>query len=110
MILEAHEEFVQQIENTSRRMMVLSLTTIFVSAALAIAYTYQLALALLTGVRTVTVEIGDPVLDGLILLLLAFVVLWFYVGLSDLLFTKRMFEAIREARMAEREIEKRIAG
>jgi len=46
----------------------------------------------------------------LILLLLAFVVLWFYVGLSDLLFTRRMSEAIREARAAEREIEKRIAG
>jgi len=90
--------------------MVLSLVTIFVSAALAIAYTYQLALALLTGVRTVTVEISNPVLDGLMLLLLAFVVLWFYVGLSDLLFTRRMSEAIREARAAEREIEKRIMG
>ena len=80
-----------------------------VAAVLAVDYLYQLALPL-TGTTTVTVNVANPALEALQLVLLAFVIVWFYVGLNDLCFTRRMSKAIKESRAAEREVEKRIAS
>ncbi|MDV3278014.1 MAG: hypothetical protein LYZ69_06045 [Nitrososphaerales archaeon] len=108
--LGLHEEFIRHVESGASKIRTLSIITILVALGLAASYAYQLALPSLTGATTVTVNLADPLLEATELLLLALSLVWLYVGLRDLLFTRRMAKSIRDARMAEREIEKRITG
>jgi len=109
MVLEAHEEFIQHIERGSSKIRTLSIITIAVAALLAISYLYQLSLPYF-GIKTVAINLADPVLEAVQLVLVVLTLLWLYVGVRDYMFTSRMTKAIKEARELEREIEKRITG
>lgn len=109
-VLEMHEEFIQHIEAGSRRIQTLAIITIVVALALASSYAYQLALPGLTGTSTVTVDLTNPFLEATEVAILALTLVWLYVGVRDLFFTREMAKAIRDARAAEREIERRMSA
>jgi hypothetical protein len=108
--IQAHEEFIQHIEQGSSRIRGLSVITIAVSVLLLGAYISQLLLPYLTGGNIQTVNLTDPALEGTEIVLSALTLLWLYVGLRDFLFTRRMSKVIGEIRLLERDVEKRIAG
>ncbi len=103
MVLEAHEEFIQHIERGSAKIRSLALTTIVVATLLLASYLYQIALPAISGVTTVQVNLSDPVLLATELILVALVVLWLYVALTDFLFTRRLAGQIKEVRRLEHE-------
>jgi len=107
-IIDAHQELVSRIEQSTGRIRALSLVTILVAAILAVSYVSQLALPL-TGTDTVTVHLSDPanVASELIVLLLALA--WMYIGVSDYRFSSRVRGQIETARRKEKEIEGRIS-
>lgn len=109
-VLELHEEFIRRIEESSARRRTFSIVTTLVALGLAVSYVYQLALPVLTGTKIVTIDLTDPLLEATELVLLALVLVWLYIAVRDFLFTRRMTEAIREARAAERVIERRVAA
>ncbi len=110
MVIEAHEEFIQHIERGSSKIRALSVITIVVSVTLAASYLYQLLLPYLSSTKMVTVNLVDPILETTELVLVLLTLLWLYVGVRDFIFTRRMARAIKEVRVLEREIEKRITG
>jgi len=107
MRIEAHEEFVQHIENGSSKIRALSLMTIAVAALLAVSYVYQLALPLITGTMIVQINLADPSLMATEIVLVVLALAWLYVGLRDYLFTQRLTKQIKEARRLEGEIMKK---
>ncbi len=109
-IIEAHEEFIQHIEKGSSRIRSLSAVTMVVSAVLLVSYLYQLVLPYVSGTSSVTVNLGDPLLQATEVLLVLLSLLWLYVGASDYLFTRKMTKEIKEARALEKELERRITG
>lgn len=108
--LGLHEEFIQHVESAASKMRALSIITILVAFILVVLYALQLAFPSFSATPVVPVNLADPVLEALELLLLALTLVWLYVGVSDYRFTRRMTKLIKEARAAEREIEKRITG
>jgi len=105
-IMEAHEEFVQHIEQGSSKIRALSAITIFVAFILLLSYAYQLLLPFISNTKTVVVNLADPVLQATEATVALLALLWLYVGIRDYLFTRRMDRAIKEARLLEKEIEK----
>jgi len=107
-IVDAHQELVRRIEQSTGRMRALSIVTIAVAVVLAASYLSQLVLPL-TGTSTVTVNLDDPGTVAAELLVLALVLAWLYVGVQDLRFSWRLKAEIRQARTEEKEIEGRLA-
>ena len=107
-IIDAHQELVGHIERGVRRMRVLAVLSVAVSAFLAVSYLAQLALPL-TGTRTETVDLADPALVATELVVLGVALVWLYVGLSDLKFSSKMMGEIGSARAKEKEIGQSIA-
>jgi len=107
-IMELHEEFVQNVEKGSVRIRTLSILTIAVSLLLLASYFSQLVDPFVTGTRLVVVDLLDPLLLTLEVLLIAITFIWLYVGVVNYLFSKRMSSAIRAARAKEKELEGRI--
>jgi len=107
-IIDAHQELVGRIEQSTGRIRALSLVTIVVAAILAVSYVSQLALPLM-GTDTVTVHLSDPanIASELVVLLLALA--WMYVGVSDYRFSSRVRGQIDSARREEREIEEKLS-
>ncbi len=110
MVLEAHEEFIQQIESGSSKIRALSLIVMVVTVLLIGSFLFQLALPYYSGTTTVAVNLLDPALQAAELSLIALAAIWFYVGIRDYFFTRRMTKAIKEIRELERELEKKITG
>lgn len=100
LVLEAHEELVQHIENGAGKIKALSVITMVVAAVLALAYVLQLALPL-TGTTTQTVNLADPTLMTLEVGILILTLLWLYVGLKDYFFVTRLSGQITEIRAEE---------
>jgi hypothetical protein len=107
-ILDAHQELVSRIEQSAGRMRALAILTVVVAALLSFSYILQLALPL-TGTTTQTVNLTDPALIVTEVAVLALALLWLYVGVSDLRFTRRMTAEIGAARAREREIQDRLS-
>ncbi len=107
-ILDAHEEFVQHIESGQARIRVLSIITIVVAFLLLASYFDQLLTPFTTGTKTVTVNLLDPTLLALEVVLIAVTFAWLYVGVVNYLFASRLGRQIREARSREREMERRV--
>ncbi len=107
-VMELHEEFVQNIEKGSARIRVLSLLTMGVAVLLLASYFSQLLIPFTSRTRFVTVDLLDPALVTLQVLLIAITFVWLYVGVTNYLFAKRLNSAIRVARAKEKEIESRI--
>jgi hypothetical protein len=108
-LIEAHEEFVQHVERGTSKVKVLAAATIVVATLLLASYLYQLAYPLISGTRYVQVDLLDPSLIVLQLLLIALVVSWLYVGVTNYVYARRLSKAVKAARAEERELEKEIA-
>ena len=107
-IVDAYQELVRRIEQSTGRMRALSIITIAVAVVLAVSYVSQLALPL-TGTKTVTVNLGDPGTVAAELIVLALALVWLFVGVQDLRFSWKMKAEIRQARTEEEVIRDRLA-
>lgn len=110
MRIEAHEEFIQHIENGQRRIKTLSVITVIVAAILVASYFSQILLPFVGGSRYQTVDLLNPSLIVTEVAVLILSAAWLYVGVVNYLFAARLGKQIREIRAAEREMEKRIVG
>ena len=109
-VIEAHEEFKQQIEAGASKVRILGIITMGVTLLLIISYLYQLILPYSSGTRYVQVDLLDPTLAATQILLIVLVGAWFYVGVTNYLFATRMQKRVREIRAGETELEKRVFG
>ncbi len=107
-IIDAHQELVSHIEQGAGRIRILSILTVVVAAALAVSYLLQVVLPL-TGTTTVTVDLTAPSNIVAELVVFALVLVWLYVGISDLRFSSKMKYEISRARSKERGIQDRIS-
>jgi len=109
-VLEIHEEFLQRVETGSTKIRTLSVITIAVSALLAVLYVYEIASPFLNSDTVVTVNLRDPGLVTLELLLTVLALVWLYVGVRDYRYVARLARSIRQARAMESAIEREISG
>ncbi len=103
--MEAHEDFIQHIEDGRSKIRLLSVITIVVAFLLTASYFYQILLPFVSDTKVVSVNLLDPVLlvtEGLLLILGA---AWLYVGIINYLFATRLGRSIQKARIVEKEIE-----
>ena len=107
-ILDAHEEFVQHIEGGQARIRALSIITIVVAFLLLASYFDQVLTPFTTGTKIVTVNLADPTLLALELLLIVVTFAWLYVGVVNYLFASRLGRQIKAARASEKEIERKL--
>jgi preprotein translocase subunit SecE len=107
-ILDAHEDFVQHIESGQTRIRTLSVITVVVAFILIASYASQLLIPFAGGSRFQTVDLLNPTLIALQVVLVILTGAWLYVGVVNYLFATRMGKQIREFRSLEREIEKKI--
>ena len=100
------ESLMLQIERYSSNVRALALGTAGVCFLLAVSYGYQILLGL-TGPKTVTVDLNDPVLlafeGGLTLLALA----WLGLALKNYSFVTGVSRRVREVRAEEEELAKK---
>jgi hypothetical protein len=101
MRIEAHEEFIQHIENGQRRIKVLSIITVIVAAILVASYFSQIVLPFAGGSRYQTVDLLNPGLIASEILVLVLSAAWLYVGVVNYLFAARLGGKIRDIRAAE---------
>ena len=109
-ILDAHEEFVQHIESGQARIRTLSVITVLVAFILIASYASQLLIPFTGGSRYQTVDLLNPTLIALQVVLVILTGAWLYVGVVNYLFASRLGKQIREARAKEKEIEGRLGG
>jgi len=107
-VLEAHEEFVQHIESGQMRIRILSIITIAVAFILLASYFGQVLTPFITGTKVVTVNLLNPTLLALEVILILVTFAWLYVGVVNYLFASRLGKQIKEARAKEKEIEGRL--
>jgi hypothetical protein len=107
-ILDAHEEFVQHIESGQARIRALSIITMIVAFLLLASYFDQVVTPFTTGTKVVTVNLLDPTLLALEVVLILVTFAWLYVGVVNYLFASRLGRQIKEARAKEREIESKL--
>jgi ABC-type transport system involved in cytochrome c biogenesis permease subunit len=108
MIVEAHEEFIQHIEAGQRRIRTLSVITLVVAIFLGASYAAQLVYPYVSGQTVVTVNLTDPSLLGLEVVALLLTFAWIFVGATDYLFATRLGRMVKQARAAERELERKL--
>lgn len=108
-IIEAHGSFVRHIEEGSARMKTLSIITIAVAFLLLASYFDQVLTPFTTGTKVVTVNLLNPTLLALEVVLILVTFAWLYVGVMNYLFASRLGKQIKQARAREREIENRLA-
>jgi uncharacterized membrane protein (DUF485 family) len=107
-VLEAHESFIQHIENGQARIRTLAIITVTVAFILIASYASQLLIPFTGGSRYQTVDLLNPTLIGVQVVLIILTAAWLYVGVVNYLFASRLGRQIREARAKEREIEGRL--
>ena len=107
-MIEAHEDFVQHIESGQARIRFLTIITIAVAFLLLASYFDQVLTPFTTGTKTVTVNLLDPTLLALEVVLILVTFAWLYVGVVNYLFASRLGKQIRDARAKEKEIESKF--
>ncbi len=105
--VEIHEDFLQHVEDGSKKMRLLSAVTVIVAALLIISYLSQLALPL-AGTASVIVSLTDPTLVATEVAVLALALAWLYVGVSNYRFTANLSRRIAAARKAEALMEEKL--
>ncbi len=110
MVIEAHEELMQHMEEGEAKIRTLSIITVVVALLLAAGFSSQILLPLVSPTRYVQVNLADPALILVEALLLILSAAWVYVGLRNYRFSTRLGRQIREIRAEERKLEKRITG
>jgi hypothetical protein len=106
--IEAHEEFIQHIERGQRMVRILSITTVVVAVILAASYFSQILEPFVTGQRYVQVDLLNPGLLVLEVVILGLTCAWLYVGVVNYLFYTRVSRQIKAIRALESEMEKGI--
>jgi ABC-type branched-subunit amino acid transport system permease subunit len=110
MIIEAHEDLIQHIENGQIRIRTLSIITIIVAFLLGASYFAQIIVPFTGGAQYQTVNLLDPSLIALEVVFLILSAAWLYVGVLNYLFASRLGRQVKEIREAERELERKIIG
>ena len=108
--LEVHEEFIQHVERGQRKLRNLSIITLVVAVLLGAAYSSQILEPFVTGQKVVQVNLADPTLVAVELLVLILTLAWIYVGAVNYLFYTRLGKSIKEIRAKEDELLRRITG
>jgi hypothetical protein len=108
--LEAHDDFIQHVEVGQKRLRNLSLTTLVVTVILGAAYFSQILTPFVTGQTVVQVNLLDPGLLILEVLILGLTFAWMYVAALNYLFYTRLGKSIKQIRVMEAELLKRIEG
>ena len=89
-------------------MKTLSVITMAVAFLLLASYFDQVLTPFITGTKVVTVNLLDPTLLVLEVVLILVTFAWLYVGVVNYLFASRLGRQIKEARAKEKEIERRF--
>jgi len=106
--VEAHEEFVQQIEAGQRRIRSLSAVTVVVALLLGLGFLAQIVYPLAVSQSAVTVNLSDPTLIAVEVALFLLAIAWAIVGLANYRFATKLGTMIKGARAAEKELEKKL--
>ncbi len=109
-LYEVNDDFAAHIEKSSGRIRVLSVITLVISVVLLASYFSQIVYPFVTGQTTVTVNLVDPSLLALEIVLVLLTLAWLYVGAVNLLFSTRMAKAVKLAREHGRSVERMIEG
>ena len=98
-IIELEEEFIQHMERGGRKIRLLALIAIVAGAYFALNYFLQLVvLPYGLGITSETVNLVDPSLVATGVVSLVISLLWFYAGVRDLVFGRRLAKQIKEVR------------
>lgn len=98
-VIELQEEFVEHVERGGRKILALSLVATVAGAYFAANYFLQLVvLPYGLGITSQTVNLVDPSLVAVGLASLAISLLWFYAGLRDLQFARRLAKQVKAIR------------
>lgn len=108
--IEAHEDFIEHVERGQSRLRNLSITTLAVTVVLGAAYFSQILTPFVTGQKVVEVNLLDPGLLILEVLILGLTFAWMYVAAVNYLFYSRLGRSIKEIRAKEAELLKQIEG
>lgn len=108
MFIEAHEEFAQHIEAGERRIRSLSVITLVVAIFLSGSYVLQIVYPFVFGQSVVSVNLLDPTLLVLEFAGLLLTLAWIFVGATNYRFATRLGKMVREARVAEKELERKL--
>ncbi|HYA56697.1 MAG TPA: hypothetical protein VED22_07885 [Nitrososphaerales archaeon] len=104
-IIELQEEFIQHMERGGRKIRLLALIAIIAGAYFALNYFFQLVvLPYGLGITSETVNLVDPALVALGVVSLVVSLLWFYAGVRDLVFERRLAKRIREVRELQSQV------
>ena len=109
MVIDAHEELLQQLESGRSKIRLLSGVTVVVALLLCAAYASQITLPLISSSsRYQTVDLLSPALLATEVFLVTLGAVWAYVGLANYAFSRRMKERILEIRSYERQLMERM--
>lgn len=98
-IIEMQEEFIQHMERGGRKITLLAAIATLAGAYFAINYFLQLViLPYVMGITSQSVNLVDPGLVAVGALSMVISLLWFYAGVRDLVFGRRMARQIKEIR------------
>jgi len=110
MKIDADEDFLDHVERGQRKLKNLSLTTLVVAVLLGAAYFSQILTPFLTGQKVVEVNLTDPSLLVVEVLILGLTLAWMYVAALNYLFYNRLGRQVKEIRAKEAELLRRIEG
>ena len=98
-MIELQEEFIQHMERGGKKVTLLAIIATLAGAYFAVSYFLQLViLPYALGITSQTVDLVDPGLMAVGALSLVISLLWFYAGVRDLLFGRKVAKQIREIR------------
>jgi hypothetical protein len=109
MVIDAHEELIQQLEAGQAKIRLLSVVTVVVAFLLVASYFSQIVLPFVSSTsRYQTVDLLSPALIATEVVLMALGAAWLYVGVVNYLFSARLNKRIREIRSYEMELMERM--
>ena len=109
MVIDAHEELVQQLESGQAKIRFLSVITIAVAFLFVASYFSQILLPFVSSSsRYQTVDLLSPGLIAAEVVLMILGAAWLYVGMANYLFSSRLNRRIREIRTYERHLMERM--
>jgi hypothetical protein len=107
--VEAHDDFIEHIELGNRRVRILAVFGGTAAFLLLVGLLSQVILPYASGTGTVTVNLVDPGLVALELVLAAMAAAWFIWNITEYRFTSRMNREIRRARELEKKMGEKLA-
>ena len=108
--IEVQEDFLQHVEVGQRKLRNLSIITLAIAVLLGASYFTQILDPFVTGQSVVQVNLRDPTLLVLEVLILGLTLVWIYVGALNYLYYTRLAKSIKLIRAKEDELLKRIEG